>query len=89
MGSNFTAVVGPCGAKNQKMVLTNVVQDDILYLKMNCQHILQKFPYPNNHQYKSESILVHVLVLFHCSACRKQHLGRESLIKVNFEKTPY
>ena len=46
LGSNFTAVVGPCGAKNQKMVLTNVVQDDILYLKLNYQHMLQKFPYP-------------------------------------------
>ena len=38
--------MGPCGAINQKMVLTNVVQDAILYLKMNCQHMLQKFPYP-------------------------------------------
>ena len=46
MRSNFTAVVGLCGAKNQKMVLTNVVQDAILYLNMNCQHVLQKFPYP-------------------------------------------
>ena len=45
--SNFTAVVGSCGAKNKKMVLTNVVQDAILYLNMNCQHMLQKFPYPN------------------------------------------
>ena len=38
--------VGPCGAKNHKMVLTNVVQDAILYLKMNSQHMLQRFPYP-------------------------------------------
>ena len=44
--SNFTAVVGPCGAKNQKMVLTNVVQDAVLYLNMKNQHVLQKFPYP-------------------------------------------
>ena len=47
MGSNFSAVVGPCGAKNQKMVLTNVVQDDIFCLKMKNQHVLQKIPYPN------------------------------------------
>ena len=46
MGSNFGVLVGPCGAKNQKMVLTNVVQDAILYLKLNYQHMLQKFPYP-------------------------------------------
>ena len=32
--------MGPCGAKNQKMVLTIVVQDVILYSKMNCQHTL-------------------------------------------------
>ena len=36
-----------CGTKNQKMVLTNIVLDAILYLKMNYQHMLQKFPYPN------------------------------------------
>ena len=34
------------GQKNQKMVLTNIVQDATLYLKMNYQHMLQKFPYP-------------------------------------------
>jgi hypothetical protein len=39
LGSNLTDLVGPCGAKNQKMVLTNVVQDAILYLKMNYQHM--------------------------------------------------
>ena len=33
------------GAMNHKMALTNIVQDAILYLKMNYQHILQKFPY--------------------------------------------
>ena len=26
LGSNFGVLVGPCGAKNQKMVLTNVVE---------------------------------------------------------------
>ena len=46
-GSNFGVRVGPCGAKNQKMVLTNVVQDAILYLNMKNQPMLQKFPYPN------------------------------------------
>jgi len=34
------------GQKNQKMVLTNIVQDANLYLKMNYQHILQKIPIP-------------------------------------------
>ena len=47
-GQNFGVPVGPCGAKNQKMVLTNVVQEAILYLRMNYQHMLQKFPYPND-----------------------------------------
>ena len=28
------------------MVLTIIVQDDILYLKMNYQYMLQKLPYP-------------------------------------------
>ena len=37
----------PCGAKNKKIVLTNVVQDAIIYLRMNYRHMLQKFPYPN------------------------------------------
>ena len=46
MGSNLTDPVGQCGAKNQKMVLTNFVQNDILCLKMNYQHMLQKLSYP-------------------------------------------
>ena len=39
------------------MVFTNVVQDAILYLNMKNQHMLQKFPYPNN-QYKLPSLLM-------------------------------
>ena len=49
LGSNFGVLVGPIGAKNQKMVLTNAVQDGILYLNMKNQHMLQKFPYPSKH----------------------------------------
>ena len=41
--------MGPCGAKNHKMVLTNIVQDAILYLEMKNQHVLQKLPYPTVH----------------------------------------
>ena len=36
-------------AINHKMVLTNIVQDAILYLRMKYQHVLKKFPNPNEH----------------------------------------
>ena len=49
MGSNFEVTLDPEFAKNQKMVLTNVVPDAILYLDMKNQPMLQKFPYPNIH----------------------------------------
>ena len=39
------------GQKIKKMVLTNIVQDAILYLKMIYQHLLQKFPYPTLQAY--------------------------------------
>ena len=47
MGTNFGGTLEAAGAINQKMVLTNIAQDAILYLKMNYQHMLQKFPYSN------------------------------------------
>ena len=50
--------MGPYGAKNQKMVLTNVAQDAILYFKMNCQHMLQKFPYPTAHRPELETLVL-------------------------------
>ena len=34
-------------ARNQKIVLVNVDQDAILYLRVNYQHVLKKFPNPN------------------------------------------
>ena len=37
------------GATNQKMILTNIVQVAILYLRMKYQHVLKKFPSPNEH----------------------------------------
>ena len=36
-------------ARNQKIVLINVDQDAILYLPVNYQHVLKKFPNPNIH----------------------------------------
>ena len=36
-------------ARNQKIVLINVDQDAILYLRVNYQHALKKFPNPILH----------------------------------------
>ena len=57
MGSNFETTLDPEFAKNQKMVLTNVVQDAILYLNMKNQPMLQKFPYPTDQSTVKEPLI--------------------------------
>ena len=45
--TNFEVTPDPEFARNQKIVLINVDQDAILYLRVNYQHVLKKFPNPN------------------------------------------
>ena len=45
--STFKSFVGGYFANNLKVVLINVDQDAILYLRVNYQHVLKKFPYPS------------------------------------------
>ena len=47
-------------AKNQKIVLINIDQDAILYLRVNYQNVLKKFPNPTvrthcNHFHKMKT----------------------------------
>ena len=51
--SNFDVTLDPEFARNQKIVLINVDQDAILYLRVNYQHVLEKFPNPIDHPTKS------------------------------------
>ena len=44
--TNFYVTLDPEFARNQKIVLTNVDQDAILYLRVKYQHVLEKFPNP-------------------------------------------
>ena len=50
---NLSVTQDVAGAINQKMILTNIVQDAILYLRMKYQHVLKKFPNPNTHLHNS------------------------------------
>ena len=45
--TNFEVTLDPEFARNQKIVLINVDQDAILYLWVNYQHVLKKFPNPS------------------------------------------
>ena len=40
-------ILGLASAINHKLVLTNIVQDAIFYLRMNYQRVLKKIPNPN------------------------------------------
>ena len=46
LGSNFGGTLEAAGAINQKMVLTNIAQDGILYLRLNYQHVFKKIHNP-------------------------------------------
>ena len=47
-------ILDPEFARNQKIVLINVDQDAILHLRVNYQHVLKKFPNPNDHDSRNK-----------------------------------
>ena len=75
--TNFEVTLDPEFARNQKIVLINVDQDVILYLRVNYQHVLKKFPNPTYVLYNMIRICISEYALL---TARSWFLSTQALI---------